>query len=124
MAKMGRPKIEINQKEFESLCKIGATADQLCYHFCIKEDTLNRFCKSKYKMTFAEYLKKNAAFIRTHLKRKQFEVAMSGNVTMLIWLGKQFLDQKDKVESEVKQTSIVLQADPDDMEALKPRDEN
>jgi hypothetical protein len=32
------------------------------------------------------------------LKRKQWEVAMGGNVTMLIWLGKQNLGQTDKIE--------------------------
>jgi hypothetical protein len=30
------------------------------------------------------------------MRRKQMEVAMSGNVTMLIWLGQQYLGQADK----------------------------
>ena len=29
------------------------------------------------------------------LRRKQFDVAMQGNVQMLIWLGKQYLEQSD-----------------------------
>ena len=29
------------------------------------------------------------------LRKKQFEVAMSGDVRMLIWLGKQYLGQKE-----------------------------
>lgn len=29
------------------------------------------------------------------LRRKQFEMAMDGDVRMLIWLGKQYLGQKD-----------------------------
>ena len=32
------------------------------------------------------------------MRRKQFEVANNGSVPMLIWLGKQYLDQKDKQE--------------------------
>lgn len=32
------------------------------------------------------------------LRRRQYEMAMSGDVKMLIWLGKQYLDQKDKLE--------------------------
>ena len=32
------------------------------------------------------------------LRKKQFEMAMDGNVQMLIWLGKQYLGQKDKPE--------------------------
>ena len=33
---------------------------------------------------------------KVSIKRKQFELAMQGNVQMLIWLGKQHLGQKDK----------------------------
>ena len=32
------------------------------------------------------------------LRRKQFETALAGNVTMMVWLGKQYLGQKDKTE--------------------------
>ena len=32
------------------------------------------------------------------LRRAQFEKALGGNVAMQIWLGKQHLDQKDKIE--------------------------
>jgi len=36
--------------------------------------------------------------MRIKLAQKQYEVAMSGNVTMLIWLGKQYLSQSEKQE--------------------------
>ena len=36
------------------------------------------------------------------LRRKQYEVAMSGNTSMLIWLGKNILGQRDHVENEIK----------------------
>ncbi len=32
------------------------------------------------------------------LKRKQIDVALQGNVVMLIWLGKQYLGQAEKTE--------------------------
>ena len=32
------------------------------------------------------------------MRAKQVELAKAGNVTMLIWLGKQMLDQSDKQE--------------------------
>ena len=34
--------------------------------------------------------------INAGLKRKQYEGAMGGNVTMLIWMGKNYLGQSDK----------------------------
>ena len=36
--------------------------------------------------------------MRMKLAQKQFELAMDGNVTMLVWLGKQYLGQTDKQE--------------------------
>lgn len=37
---------------------------------------------------------------RASLRRMQFKNAQAGNVTMQIWLGKQYLGQKDKQEVE------------------------
>jgi hypothetical protein len=36
------------------------------------------------------------------LRRLQWKLARAGNATMLIWLGKQWLGQTDKVESDTK----------------------
>ena len=45
------------------------------------------------------YLKKGRDQGKTSLRRMQWEKAQSGNTTMLIWLGKQMLGQKDKLET-------------------------
>ena len=50
-------------------------------------------------MTFADIYKRLSAPGNVSLRRKQFELAMNGNVTMNIWLGKQKLGQSDKVET-------------------------
>lgn len=62
------------------------------------DDTLNARCKEKYGMTFSEASKKFSADGKMSIRRKQFEIAMKGDTRMLIWLGKQCLDQKDKSE--------------------------
>jgi len=43
------------------------------------------------KRKFENFLIKGRGELKRKLKRKQIEVAMSGNVVMLIWLGKQYL---------------------------------
>ncbi len=43
---------------------------------------------------------------KASLRRKQYEIAMSGNTTMLIWLGKQALGQSDK--QEILQTGPIV----------------
>ena len=42
------------------------------------------------------------------LRRAQFEAALAGNPTMLVWLGKQFLDQQDKVVHSGDSTQPIV----------------
>lgn len=49
-------------------------------------------------MSFAEYSDQKRAKGKLSLRRKQFQLALSGDRTMLIWLGKQYLGQVDKSE--------------------------
>ncbi len=53
-------------------------------------------------MGFSEYLRLKKAKGNSLIKVKQFEMAVKDkDKAMLIWLGKQRLGQKDKVENEV-----------------------
>jgi hypothetical protein len=49
---------------------------------------------------FAAVIKEGREQGKMSLKRKQYEVAMSGNVSMLIWLGKNILGQRDTFPEE------------------------
>jgi hypothetical protein len=100
MAKMGRPTIKINQEEFEKLVGLCCTLDDIAGWFNCSPDTIENWCKKTYKETFSDTYKKKAAKGKVSLRRKQMEVALSGNVTMLIWLGKQHLGQVDKQDIE------------------------
>lgn len=101
MAEMGRPVIEIDFKEFEKLCALACTQVEIAEWFDCSPDTIDRRVKEHYGETFAEVFKKKSSKGKISLRRKQFEVALTGNVTMLIWMGKQLLGQSDK--QEIKQ---------------------
>lgn len=101
MADLGRPKIEIDWDQFEKLCQIQCTLVEISEWFGCSEDTVERRVQEKFESTFADLYKKKASKGKISLRRKQFEVALSGNVSMLIWLGKQHLDQKDKPAEEL-----------------------
>ena len=96
--KMGRPLKEIDWVQFEKLCGIQATEIEISEWFHCSVDTVERACKRQYGETFADVYKKKASSGKISLRRKQFEVAIGGNVTMLIWLGKQHLGQRDNIE--------------------------
>jgi len=89
--KVGRPKIEINEDQLEKLSSILCTMEEMASFFSCSVDTLER--------NFADTIKKGKDKGRMSLRRLQFEKAQSGNTTMLIWLGKQLLGQRDKIET-------------------------
>lgn len=94
MAKMGRPQIEIDAKQFESLCGLQCTLAEIASFFQCSEDTVERWCKRTYELTFADAYKKHSAKGKMSLRRAQFRLAET-NATMAIFLGKQYLGQKD-----------------------------
>lgn len=59
---------------------------------------------------FSDILTKSRAGLRVKLRRAQMKLALSGNATMLIWLGKNMLDQSDKVEIDPKGAAETARA--------------
>ena len=95
---MARPRKEINWEIFEGLCSIQCTRREIADVLGCSEDTIKRAVKREKGVTFEEYAQKFAAKGKVSLRRKQYELALAGNVTMLVWLGKQYLEQKEKQE--------------------------
>jgi len=96
--KMGRPRKEINWKQFRKLCEIQCTLEEIAALFDCSIDTIENAVKREHAMTFSELHKIWGADGKKSLRRKQYELAMKGDRTMLIWLGKQWLGQSDKSE--------------------------
>lgn len=107
MARTGRPKKEINQDQFEKLCAICCTQKEIADFFDCSIDTINRWCKRTYKLTFADTYEKKSVNGKISLRRWQFKAAEAGNVTMLIFLGKQYLGQSDKIETDNKNDNSI-----------------
>jgi hypothetical protein len=91
---MGRPKLEINWTQFETACSLMATKEEICALFGISLTTLERRVKEKYDDTFEGVLEKSGATAKISLRRSQFNLAKT-NAAVCIFLGKQYLGQKD-----------------------------
>jgi len=77
----------------EGLAKIGATHTEAAVVLGVTRETFDRFiCKHK---KAEEAFENGRGLAKISLRRAQFRSAMGGNAAMLIWLGKQFLGQKD-----------------------------
>lgn len=97
MAKMGRPKKEISKEQFEKLCGLQCTKDEIAGFFNCSPDTIENFCKSTYKGTFSATYKIYSASGRISLRRYQFKLAEK-SAAMAIFLGKNMLGQKDRID--------------------------
>jgi len=97
----GRPRIEVDKDLLIELMNIQCTGEEIAGVLRISVDTLERRCKEIFGQTFADVNKIYRQETRKSLRRKQIEVALNGNVAMLIWLGKQYLGQTDKAETDI-----------------------
>lgn len=73
------------------LSRLGCTMEEMADFFQIDRETL--------KYNFWHYIKQGEADLRIRLRKKQIEVALEGNPTLLIWLGKQLLGQTDSPQN-------------------------
>lgn len=101
MARTGRPTIKIDKDNFEKLCGLQCTLVEIAGFFNCSEDTIQRWCRRTYKMTFAETYKTYSQQGKIALRRYQMKLAEK-SAAMAIFLGKQLLGQRDYSEVEVK----------------------
>ncbi len=98
------PMKPMSDKEFDQLVnmiRIQCTAEEICNILNISEDTLGRRIAERNiegVKNFADLYKKHQDEGKASLRRSQWKAAQDGNPTMLVWLGKQVLGQKDKQE--------------------------
>lgn len=109
----GRPKKEFDAKLFADLISIGCEEDEICWIFRdskgkpANRDTLSRWCKREYGLNFQDYKKQNGLMrLKIELRRNQLELSKT-NAAMAIFLGKNYLGQRDNFENEVDEKDKV-----------------
>lgn len=104
MAVMGRPRKPIPKAQLEKLCHMQATEVEVCDFFGVDRETLNKRCKEMYDgRTFSQVYKEYSAGGKISLRRKQWQLA-DKNAGMAIFLGKQYLGQRDYSEMNIAHT--------------------
>lgn len=110
---MARPKANIDWNKVDKYLQAQCDGVGIAGLLGIHPNTLYRLCEEKYKISFSEYSAQKKSEGVELLKAKQYQVAMEGDKTMLVWLGKQYAGQKDKQETE-HSGGIVLHYDRQD----------
>ncbi len=91
----GRPEKPIDWELVDKLLICGCTATEISAHFDMGYD---RFCdrlKDKYGTSFTLYSTEKRQKGISLLKAKQYDKALKGDNTMLVWVGKNFAGQRE-----------------------------
>lgn len=81
-------RIEFDKELVGKLASVGCTDHEIGMLCGVSEATVKRRARRELDL--------GRANLKKGLRRKQVEVAMRGNVGMLIWLGKQYLGQRER----------------------------
>lgn len=107
---IGRNKTPVPMDEVEMLASVGCNDAEIAKYFGVKDDTLRRH--------FADYLINGRHKLKLSLRQAQLRTALEGNVTMLIWLGKQILQQTESGASNDEVRPLPWSDDVDEVEVI------
>ena len=97
------PKKEVDLKTVEAAAAIGCTQEEISHLVGCSVRLLQT------REDIREAYDRGAARMKTSLRRLQWQKAKDGNVTMMIWLGKQVLGQKDRVEETLRSEVVEIE---------------
>lgn len=97
----GRPQKPIDWKIFEQLCAIQCTQEEMANFLHICDETLSDRVRGHYGEDYSTIYNRYAAPGKCSLRRNQFSMSKR-NASMAIWLGKQWLGQRDMSKDETK----------------------
>ena len=98
---MARPKKVIDYEVVEKLASIQCTQEEIANFLNLSVRTLQR------DEEFCRLYKKGQENGKMSLRRTQFKIAEKGNASMAIFLGKQYLGQKDVIETTENNNGIL-----------------
>lgn len=109
--KLKGPTTEKDIKIFENLCKIQCTLRELAAAFEVDEHTLIKRIEEWYGRKFSSVFNEKKEGGRISLRRSQWQTAIDKhNVTMQIFLGKNYLGQTDRPEELLRNKEPMVYA--------------
>jgi hypothetical protein len=102
---MGSKKADIDWNVVGDYLNAQCSGVEIASMLGIHENTLYGRCKEDLGLEFVAFSQQKKSEGKQSLKKKQYDVAMSGDKTMLVWLGKQILGQTER--QEIKHEGIA-----------------
>ena len=97
----GRTRVKFDPDDVVACGEAGSSFREMAAQFSVSNSTIERRMADK-KSTFRRLYEKGFGRQNRKLRSTQVDQAIAGNTTMLIWLGKQRLEQSDKQEVDMR----------------------
>lgn len=122
--KGGRPKKYIDKQLFEQLCGLQCTLEEMEAFFNCDHKTIARWCRETYEgKRFSQVFREKRQIGKISLRRKQLRLA-ERSAAMAIFLGKNYLGQKDEPEEATSvEDAVSIVDDVPNMEVKSNADE-
>lgn len=103
----GRKPKPIDKEQFEKLCGLQCSKQEICGWFDITDKTLDKWCEKTYQLHFSDVFAKKRSTGMISLRRNQFKLAEK-SAAMAIFLGKNYLGQSDSVTVSAPQVDSMI----------------
>ena len=122
--KGGRPKKYIDKQLFEQLCGLQCTLEEMEAFFNCDHKTIARWCRETYEgKRFSQVFREKRQIGKISIRRKQLRLA-ERSAAMAIFLGKNYLGQKDEPEEAASvEDAVSIVDDVPTMEVKSHADE-
>ena len=110
-----RPKKQLDKDVIAKLSQIGCTQEEIGSCVGISARTLQR--------RYADLVKENKNIGKASLRKKMWDKALKGNDKLLIWLSKNELNMRDKIETQsiVEPLPLIIDAKAEEIDAEEKR---
>ncbi len=103
---MSRPEKKIDWKRVDELLMAGCMGTEIAAHFDMHPNTFYNHVSEKFKISFSEYSAQKRQCGDICLREAQYLKALSGDNTMLVWLGKNRLKQTETPEAVLNEDAV------------------
>ena len=112
---IGRPKKKLDKDVIAKLSQIGCTQEEIGSIVGISARTLQR--------RYADLVAENKHIGKASLRKKMWDKALKGNDKLLIWLSKNELNMRDKIETQsiVEPLPLIIDAKAEEIDGEEKR---
>ena len=97
---MGRKAAKIDEEQVRALARLGCTWDEIADVLQVSRTTFGKYLK--HKKSLREAYERGLSEGDVSIRRAQYDAAVNGKTAMLIWLGKNRLNQTDRIETKTE----------------------